>query len=260
MATIDVVLAGGHPAVRQILRRILEQYPDIVVVAEAANGDEALRAAQRLRPQVLILDVELPGLSAGELVRRLNGNGAHTKVLAIGRDGNAEGILDILDAGACGYLTKKDALRDLPEAVRTVQAGGSWLGPSVLAGITGRRQPLALTPRQAQVLAQVADGATNKEIARTLDIDVKTVEKHIAAIFAGLGVSSRAQAVGEAIRLGLISGDGLTGRESPAFEVGFAPFWIPPVRDKLGIGRIPWVVFLWPVVRRPCRSSPGKVG
>jgi DNA-binding NarL/FixJ family response regulator len=203
MATIDVVLAIGHAAVRQILLHLLEGDTGIAVVAEATDGDEALKAAQRLKPHVLVLDVELPGPSAAELARRLSGNGTHVRMLVIGRDGNGAGILAVLEAGACGYLTQKEVLSDLPEAVRTVQAGGSWVGPSVVAGAT-HRQPPTLTPRQAQVLKLVRAGQYNKEIARTLGIDVKTVEKHLAAAYARLGVSRRAEAVGVTLELGLI--------------------------------------------------------
>lgn len=210
METIRVVLADDHPVVRQVVRCLLERAADIAVVGEAASGEEALRATHTLKPNVVLLDMELPGLSGPEVVRRLRGNGSPTRVLAMGTCDDVAYILGVLEGGATGYLTKKEIPDCLSEAIRAVaQSPGGWLSPSLLARLLawtpGGRQPSrALTRREADVLRLVAAGRTNRQIARALGISVKTVEKHLAVVFAKLGAASRAEAAVHAVRRGLL--------------------------------------------------------
>ncbi len=211
MHRLRVILVDDHPIVRAGLRHFLEQAPDIECVGEATSGEEALAQVAKTSPDVLILDMEMPGLTGVEVARQLQARGSHVRVLALSAYDDVEYINGVLEAGAAGYLLKDEAPASILEAVRGVGYGQTgWVSALVAgrlmrpcqgpAGAPGR----GLTPRQLDVLRMVAKGKTNKEVARALGLSETTVEKHLAAAFSTLDATTRAEAVARAMRLGLL--------------------------------------------------------
>ncbi len=190
METIKVVLAEDHTIVRQGLRSILEQHAGIEVIAEAENGREAVRIAEQMKPDVVLMDFSMPGLNGLEATRQIKQRVPDVKVLVLTRHANREYIESILRAGASGYLIKKSAADRLIIAIQSVARGDSFLDPSISRMIiAGYLHPAAgeteghdvkLTPRQREVLQLIVEGHPNREIASTLHISVKTVENHRA--------------------------------------------------------------------------------
>ncbi|MEK7872690.1 MAG: response regulator transcription factor [Chloroflexota bacterium] len=205
MEPIRVVLGEDHSLVREGTRRILEQYPDVVVVGEAGDGEQALEMVKRLQPDVAILDVRMPKLSGIEVVRRIKACSPNTKALMLTAYDDDDYILASMEAEAAGYLLKTARASELVEAVRSVHAGESVLHPAIavkVARLWGRRrvkveqEPAeALSPREREVMDLAAKGLRNKDIAEKLSISVRTVEGHFNSIFAKLGVSSRVEAI-----------------------------------------------------------------
>ncbi|MDO8531380.1 MAG: response regulator transcription factor [Dehalococcoidia bacterium] len=211
MEPIRVVLGEDHSLVREGTRRILEQYPDLVVVGEAGDGEQALEMVGRLQPDVAILDVRMPKLSGIEVVRRIKACSPNTKALMLTAYDDDDYILASMEAEAAGYLLKTARASELVEAVRSVHAGESVLHPAIAAKVArlwGRRrvkveqEPAeALSPREREVMDLAAKGLRNKDIAEKLSISVRTVEGHFNSIFAKLGVSSRVEAILYAVSL-----------------------------------------------------------
>ena len=205
MDQIRVVLGEDHSLVREGTRRILEQYPDMVVVGEAGDGEQALELVKRLHPDVAILDVRMPKLSGIEVVRRIKECSPNTKALMLTAYDDDDYILASMEAEAAGDLLKNAKASELVEAVRSVHQGESVLHPAIAAKVArlwGRRRVKVeqepaetLSPRERAVLELAAKGLRNKEIAEKLDISVRTVEGHFNSIFAKLGVSSRVEAI-----------------------------------------------------------------
>jgi DNA-binding NarL/FixJ family response regulator len=202
-----VVVADDHAAVRSGLVTLLDSAPDIAVVAEAADGPSALDAAREHRPDVVLTDVRMPGATGIEITPRLRETGA--SVLVISGFDLDEFVLGALAAGADGYLVKSEDPQRILEAVRDVPRGDAVLsaGPpparvaaarAVVAALRGRgseAEPMpAFTPREEDVLALVAEGRTNQQIARALFVEVTTVKSHLSHALAKLGLDSRVQA------------------------------------------------------------------
>lgn len=215
---IRVLLADDHTIVREGIRERLEQMADIEVVGEAADGSEALRLAQTLHPDVLLLDMEMPGLRGPEVAHRLCEAGSPIRVLALSAYDDTDYIAELLSYGAAGYLTKEEALATIVEAVRGVAHGqDGWLSRSVAAKLmrlqSGQGAPPiapeapALSERELEVLRGVAQGRTNHEIAESLFISGNTVRNHLANIYAKLEVHNRAGAVAWAWQQGLLGGE-----------------------------------------------------
>lgn len=214
MATIRIVLVDDHPVVRAGIRTLLEQAPDLVVVGEAGDGTAALRLIADLAPDVLLLDMELPGLSGVEVARRLQAAGSPVRVLALSAHDDPYYIFGLLASGAAGYLTKDEAPQAIVEAVRGVARGeAGWLSRRVMAKVVRREQPVhqagplpltSLSARERQVLRLVARGQDNEQIASTLNIAVGTVRTHVATIFSKLEVHKRSEAVAWAWQHGLM--------------------------------------------------------
>ncbi len=200
-----ILLADDHPVVRDGVRLLLERAPDMVVVGEAGDGPEALQLVTELRPDVLVLDVALPGLSGVEVARRLRAAGSPVRLLVLSAHDDEAYVRGVLSSGAAGYLLKDEARQTIVEAVRGVARGErGWLSRRVAAHAfrceraTDRATPDALTtltPREREVLRLVAQGQDNARIASALDISVETVRTHVTAILGKLRVHSRAEAV-----------------------------------------------------------------
>lgn len=213
--TIKILLADDQSLFREGLRMLLSTQPDFEVVGEATNGEEALRLAARLRPQIVLMDMRMPVLDGVEATRRLHERQPDCRVIVLTTFDDDELVFEGLRAGAAGYLLKAVSAPRLLEAIRTVARGESILEPSVtskvvaefarLANQTSRSQALEspLSEREIEVLRLVTKGATNREIAATLFIAEGTVRNHLTNILGKLGVSDRTQAAVKAKELGL---------------------------------------------------------
>jgi two-component system, NarL family, response regulator LiaR len=204
---IRVVLADDHAVVRQGLRTFLDLQDDIEVVAEASDGEEAVEATLRLDPDVVLLDLVMPCLDGLGALRRLREHSA--RVLVLTSFGDDDKLFAALRGGAAGYLLKDVEPADLVRAIRSAHAGHSPLSPAVATRVVeevahgGSATPGALTPRERDVLTLIAQGRSNKVIARELGVAEKTVKTHVGHILAKLGVSDRTQAALYAVKEGL---------------------------------------------------------
>jgi len=207
---IRILLADDHALVRQGFRRILEAEPDMAIVGEADNGREAVALAERLRPDVIVMDVGMPELNGIEATRRLADSLPRTRVLALSMHKDSVYVREILRAGARGYLLKDAFDRDLLLAVRAVARGEAYLSPAVSEAVLTDyrrhvRDPLdLLTSREREVLQMLAEGKTNKEIAATLNLSVYTVDAHRGRIMEKLNLHSIGELVRFAVRNGLV--------------------------------------------------------
>ena len=209
MPKIRVVLADDHPVAREGLRNLLETEVDIEVVGAASDGAEVLRMVKEFTPDVLLLDMEMPGLTGIEVARQLKEAQASVRILALSAHDDKEFIKGLLSSGAAGYLTKEEIPRTIVEAVRGVARGEQgWLSRHVAAQITAWTQDeftkTDLTGREGEVLKLVVEGKTNQEIGLALGISEKTVEKHLDGVFTKLQVRSRVEAAVYAVREGLV--------------------------------------------------------
>lgn len=217
MSPLRLLLVDDHPVVRTGLRGMFESDPGFVVVGEAADGAAGAEQAAALRPDVVLMDLQMPGTDGVEGIRRIRALPGGPPVLVLTTYDSDVQILRAIEAGAAGYLLKDSPRDALFEAVRSVAAGGSPLAPTVAARLLGRLGPGApnrggeiLTTRELEVVRLVARGASNREIARDLRISEATVKTHLLKIFEKLGVSDRTSAVTTAMERGLIE---LPGRD-----------------------------------------------
>ena len=194
---IRVLLADDHALIRAGLRTLLVAEPDLALVGEAATGDEARTLCATLRPDVLLLDLRMPGPPATATVAWVRAHRPATRVVILTAHREDAWVRGLLDLGVAGYVLKDDALDAVARAVRAVAAGGTWLSPAVLPALvrpTAEPAVEALTPREREVLALVAAGRSTKEIAQTLGIGAQTVSNALSVIYAKLGVPNRAAA------------------------------------------------------------------
>ncbi|HLF26675.1 MAG TPA: response regulator transcription factor [Anaerolineae bacterium] len=210
---IKVLLADDHPIVRSGVRNELARHSDIVVVAEALNGDETLRLAQAFQPDVLLLDINMPGLKTIQIVRTLRASLTPPKILILTAYGDLETILGMLKAGVAGYLLKDEDPSVITQGVREVAQGRTWLSAGVAKSLVGhtvdreeQRAPDVLSEREREVLRSIALGYSNQRIAETLAISEGTVKNHVTSIYDKLKVHSRAEAVVWAWQRGLVHG------------------------------------------------------
>ena len=209
MGDIHVILVDDHPVVRAGIRTLLDRADDICVVAETDNGDGVLSLVEKHRPDVLILDIEMPGLSGVEVAQQLQTRQLPTRVLALSAHADIRYIDHILANGAFGYLVKEEAPQMIIAAVRGVAAGEQgWMSRQASAEMNARlsrSQSISeLTPREQEVLALVAAGKSNQEIALALQISESTVEKHLSSVYTKLDVGSRVEAAVLAVRNRLV--------------------------------------------------------
>jgi DNA-binding NarL/FixJ family response regulator len=205
---INIVIVDDHPVVREGLAAILGTQSDFHIAGEAASGSEALALVMQAAPDVMLLDLEMPGMDGVEVIRHLRQTNPAVKVVVFTAFDTDERILSALQAGAQGYLLKGAPRAELFEAVRVVHGGGSLLHPVVasrlLESLSAPAKREALTPREQEVLILLAQGKQNKEIARALAITVRTVKFHISAILAKLDAGNRTEAVTIAVQQGLV--------------------------------------------------------
>lgn len=200
MEKIRVMLADDHPVTRAGVRKFLSKAADIEIVAEAENGIDALELAKTLVPDVLLLDIELPGLKGLEVARQLQAANSPVHILVLSTYDDKQFIFGLLGNGAAGYLTKEEVPETIVEAVRGVARGEKgWVSRRIAAIMSAWTQTdessnRSLTPREMDVLKWVVKGKTNQEIGMQLGISQKTVEKHLESVFAKLKVTSRVEA------------------------------------------------------------------
>lgn len=204
-APITVVLADDHHLVRRGFRRMLEDDPDILVVGEAANGDEAIRLVAELKPRVVVMDAAMPGTGGLAATRTILASMPDTAILMLSMHSEETLVRQAMDAGARGYILKNVSDLDLPSAIKRVAAGETVLDPAL-----AQRQPVAgersrLTPRELEVLQLICDGLSNRDIAARLNLSVNTVAVHRANIMNTLGVHKTAELVVYAIQHGLVN-------------------------------------------------------
>jgi two-component system, NarL family, response regulator LiaR len=207
---IRVLLVDDHAVVREGLRAFLELQDGIVVVGEAADGEQAIEAAGRLRPDVVLMDLVMPRLDGVGAMLRLRDEVPGSRVIVLTSFAEDDRLLPAIRAGAAGYLLKNVEPRDLARAVRAAHAGDALLDPMVAARLVDEiasrasvRPGLDITPREGEVLDLIARGYSNKRIALELAISEKTVKAHVGRLLAKLGVADRTQAALLAVREGL---------------------------------------------------------
>jgi DNA-binding NarL/FixJ family response regulator len=211
---IRVLLADDHALVREGTRRLLETENDVEVVAEAANGEEAVEATKRLHPDIAIMDIAMPGMGGIEATRAIKVSCPETAVLVLSAYDDEPYLMKLLEIGAAGFLLKNVHGQELISAIRAVSRGESVLQPSIAEKIMLRmssqidiqHSPIdLLSEREFEVLLLAARGLPNKEIARRLGLSIRTVHSHLANIFMKMQVGSRTEAVLQALRQGMIS-------------------------------------------------------
>ncbi len=210
---IRILIVDDHPVVREGLAGMIGTQPDLLVVGEAGNGIEAIRVATATKPDLILMDLQMPQMDGAEAIRQIRKDCPDARVLVLTAFDTDERILHAVEAGAQGYLLKGTPRDDLFRAIRIVAEGGSLLQPSVAAKLLTRvgqmlkNEDVAehITDREMEVLRLLVRGNRNKEIAETLFISERTVKFHVGIIFQKLGVSNRAEAVSRAIQRGLVT-------------------------------------------------------
>jgi DNA-binding NarL/FixJ family response regulator len=212
---VRVVVADDHPVVRQGLRTFLATQEGITVVGEAGDGAEALATVRALGPDVVLLDLVMPGIDGVAVISRLTAESPDTKVLVLTSFPDDDKLLAAIQAGAAGYLLKDVAPAELANAVRAVARGEAALSSRPAARLLREyaqggspTSPAALTAREHEVLALVGRGLANKQIARELSIAEKTVKTHVSHVLSKLGLADRTQAALYAVRVGLVDPGG----------------------------------------------------
>lgn len=216
MKPIRILLADDHTLVRAGIRSLLKNMEGIEVIAEAGDGREALRLVRAHRPDVVLMDIAMPGLNGLEAAARIAKKIPHVRVIILSMHINEEYVLQALRAGAAGYMVKGADAAELEIAIRAVARGETYLSPAVskhvvtdyIQRISGETSPLELlTPRQREVLQLIVEGYSTKKIAHTLKISVKTVETHRMQLMERLDIHDIAGLVRYAIRVGLVKPD-----------------------------------------------------
>jgi DNA-binding NarL/FixJ family response regulator len=196
--TIRVMIADDHSVVRSGLEQLLSTAPDLELVSVAVDGEEAVAAAARDHPDVILMDLSMPGLDGIEATRRIVAADPKANVVVLTSFSDSRRITDALRAGAVGYLLKHAGPDELLGAIRAAAAGGAPLDPKaarvLLESSRGRQPADRLSPREREVLGLVVAGLPNKQIARRLEITERTVKAHLTNVFAAIGVTDRTQA------------------------------------------------------------------
>jgi two-component system NarL family response regulator len=202
-----VLVVDDHALVRTGVVKIITHEPDLEVVAEAANGVEAVEAYAKYRPDVTLLDLRMPVLEGVEAVRQIRELDPQAKVIVLTTYDTDEDITRALKAGAKAYALKDISAEELVTCIHDVINGKSYLAPAAAAKLAAGMARMQVTPRELATLRLMADGSSNKEIANTLGISERTVKSHLGHLFEKLGVTSRTEAVKVATRRGLVRFD-----------------------------------------------------
>ena len=209
MPKIRVLLVDDHDVVRKGIRNLLRKAADIVVVGEASNGNDAIKLVNQMRPDVLLLDIEMPGMNGVEVVHKLDEAGMNTNILVLSAYDDQEYILEMLGSGASGYLLKEETPEYILDAVRGVAGGQKgWVSNQVAKKLErvqmGRRQEATLTFREMDMLRLVAAGKTDAEIGSSMGLDEKSIAQMFTFLIAKLAVRTREEAIGFARQQGWI--------------------------------------------------------
>lgn len=213
MPSARVLLVDDHTVVRQGLKALFSHEPDIEIVGEAENGREALALIPTLTPDVVLMDISMPGLNGIEATRQINQGFPQVKIIILSMHANEEYVFQVLRAGAVGYVLKQSDSLEVLAAIRAAQSGGSFLSPpisrAVIDGYMHRAEARyaadeaeVLTSREREVLQLLAEGLSNREIAAQLSISVKTVESHRSNMMSKLNLSNKTELVKYALRKG----------------------------------------------------------
>ncbi len=213
--TLRILLADDHEIMRQGLRVLLEKNSDMEVVGEANDGQEAIELAEQLKPDVVVMDVNMPGVDGPDATRRIVSDKPDTRIVALSMHSKKGFIIEMLKAGASGYVLKENAFSELVNAINTVMGNEIYLSSKITRIVVddyvqdrvgrGAASKMTLTDRESEVLKLVGDGKSSKEIALQLDLSVKTIDACRRRIMAKLDIDSVAELVKYAIREGLTS-------------------------------------------------------
>lgn len=210
---IRILIADDHPLFRDGMHGLLDSVPDTDVVGEAASGEEAITLAENLQPDVILMDIKMPGINGLQAMREILHTSPHIRILIVSMLEDDDSIFAAMRAGACGYVPKGANQAEMLRAIRAVANGEAIFGPGIaqrLIGFFSASRPSVqsrifpeLTDREAEVLALISQGHTNEEIAEKLVLSLKTVRNHVSNIFSKLQVADRAQAVLRAREAGM---------------------------------------------------------
>ncbi|MBM3132722.1 MAG: response regulator transcription factor [Chloroflexi bacterium] len=219
MGKLRILIADDHAMVREGTRKLLEQEGDFEVVAEVADGEEAVKAACEFAPDIAIIDIAMPRMDGIEATKQIKARCPGTAVLILSAYDDDQFVFSLLESGAAGYLLKRAQSRELIASIRAVSEGESVLDPSVIRKVVNRFKPAGarmispeasigeLTEREMKILKLMTRGLGNKEIAADLGLSIRTIQAHVGQIFDKLKVSSRTEAVVLALKKNLVSLD-----------------------------------------------------
>ncbi|MEW5687892.1 MAG: response regulator transcription factor [Pseudomonadota bacterium] len=202
---IRLLIVDDHPMLREGVGAVIAAQTDMQVVGEASSAEEGLTLFDALRPDVTLMDIQMPGMDGVEAIERIRAGTPDARILVLTTYAGDAQALRALRAGAAGYLLKSSLRRELIDAIRAVHGGQRAVAPAVAQEIALHAGGLALSDREIMILRQVADGQANKEIARALSISEDTVKSHLKSIYSKLDVDDRAHAVAVAMRRGIIA-------------------------------------------------------
>ncbi len=209
MSKIQVLLTDDHAILREGLRALLDRFPDIEVVGEAQNGAEAIEQVRTLRPNVVLMDIAMPGINGLQATREIRKEYPDTRVLILTQHEDRQYVMPLVRAGASGYVLKRALGADLINALRTVARGETFLYPPVASTVleqvqcSGHADAASLTPREKEILKHIAQGETNPQIAMALSLSIKTVDWHRANLMSKLDLHTVADLVRYALKSGL---------------------------------------------------------
>jgi DNA-binding NarL/FixJ family response regulator len=201
---IRILVVDDHHVVRQGLVALLNIMPDITVIGQAADGEEAIKLYRALKPDITLMDLQLPGLSGVETIRRIRSDDPTARFIVLTTFDGDEDIYRALEAGARAYLLKGMTVEELTSAIKAVHAGKTRISPAIADKLAGRMSSQALTAREQDVLERIVAGRSNKEIASDLNISEATVKTHINSLLGKLGVGDRTHAATVALQRGIV--------------------------------------------------------
>ena len=201
---IKILIIDDHAILRMGLASLLNAKKDFEVIGDAANGETGIRKAQKLKPDVVIMDLMMPGLDGCETTRRLMAHDPTSKILILTTFGTSDGISHALEAGAKGAVMKNCDFSELQTAIRSVAGGEEYVSPEISRIISNDPPVAALSPRQEEILQSIVRGLSNPDIARQLGISLDMVKEHTETLFKKIGAANRAEAVAIALRKHLL--------------------------------------------------------